>query len=425
MNKKQKRYSLFLDALRVNVVNILMIMFLWVIIDSIDLFNPFDDVLEDFDYTDLYYSNFKSSQLPTDTNIFIVNIGELNRMDLALMINTLQRFEPKVIGVDAVFKEKRGPEDLFLRQALTQKDNIVLGVFGKYNKEDATGIIKHHPFFGEHTIGHLEFITPNGTTREFEKYIEYNDTVVNHFALEIMKKYDSIAYLSIAERKGQVELINYRGGQVPFITFNYEEISDSNQNLSLIKDKIVLLGYMGQYANAPFDTLDSHFTPLKSSGEIYPDAKGIEVHAHVLSMMLRGDYISKMPEWLNYLLAFVILQLFIMFCIYIYVHKSKYFDFITKPSQFIAIAIVLWGTFSAFKGLKLKFDMVPTALALILSVEVLYLYEEALQILKINTYITQNLKFDKHGKKSKKKKKPIANSNNGISNTGANDSPTN
>lgn len=425
MTNKPKRYSLFVDALICNVFNILVLMFLWVIIDSIDLFNPFDDVLEDFDYTDLYYSKFKSSQLPTDTNIYIVNIGNLNRMELAMMINTLQRFEPKIIGIDAVFNEKRGPEDLFLRQALTQKDNIVLGVFGKYNKECATGIIKHHPFFGEHPIGHLEFITPNGTTREFEKYIEFNDTVVNHFTLEIMKKYDSTAYLSIAERKGQVELINYRGGQVPFISFNYEEISDSNQYLSLIKDKIVLLGYMGQYANAPFDTEDSHFTPLKTSNEIYPDAKGIEIHAHVLSMILRGDYITKMPEWLNYILALVIVQLFLMFSIYLYVHKSKYFDFITKPSQFITIAIVLWGTFMAFKNFHIKFDMVPTALALILSLEVLYLYEEGLELLKINTYITQNLKFDKHGKKSKKKKKPIANSNNGISNTGANDSPTN
>ena len=138
MANKKKKYSLFIDALRLNILNILVLLFLWTIIDSIDLFNPFDDVLEDFDYTDLYFSKFKSSQLPTDTNIFIVNIGELNRMELAMMINTLQNFEPKVIGVDAVFKEKRGPEDLFLRQALTQKDNSVLGVFGKYTRD-----IKH------------------------------------------------------------------------------------------------------------------------------------------------------------------------------------------------------------------------------------------------------------------------------------------
>ena len=119
MTNKPKRYSLFVDALICNVFNILVLMFLWVIIDSIDLFNPFDDVLEDFDYTDLYYSKFKSSQLPTDTNIYIVNIGNLNRMELAMMINTLQRFEPKIIGIDAVFNEKQGTTPIIEKQEIT------------------------------------------------------------------------------------------------------------------------------------------------------------------------------------------------------------------------------------------------------------------------------------------------------------------
>lgn len=402
-DKSKKKYSIFLEALRINIVNLLVIMFLWSIIDSVDLFNPFEQIFNDFDYTDLYFSEFLNDQIPTDDNVFIVNIGNLDRMELAMMINTLERFEPKVIGIDAVFHEKRGPEDLFLRQALTSNDNIVLGVFGQYEGDEATGIIQHHPFFGEHPIGHLEFQMHPKTVRDFDKFIEYNDTIVNAFTAEIMHIYDSTIFETFMQRKGKVQLINFRGGELPFISFDAEQISDSNKNLEIIKDKIVLLGYMRQYQGAPFDLDDSHFSPLKRSEHGFPDVKGIEIHAHVLSMMINDNYIIKVPDWLNYLIALIITQLFLMMSVYLYVRKSRFFDFISKPVQFLSIILILWATFTIFQGMKIKIDMVPTILALILSLEVLYLYEEALELLKINTYLTQNFKFDKNGKKKRKK----------------------
>lgn len=206
-------------------------------------------------------------------------------------------------------------------------------------------------------------------------------------------------------RKSRIELINYRGGEVPFIEFDFEQVTDSNPNMELIRGKIVLLGYLRQFMGAPFDLDDSFYTPLKKSEFGFPDTKGIEIHAHILSMIMQDRYVTLIPKWANYLLAFLITQLLLMLFVYLYVHKSRYFDFISKPTQFIAIAILLWATFMVFKELKIKIDILPTALALILSIEVLYLYEEALELLKINTYLTQNFKFERNGKKSKKKSK--------------------
>jgi CHASE2 domain-containing sensor protein len=392
---KQKKYHVFWDALRINILTFITFFFFWAIIDSIDLFNPMDEFIDNFDFTDLYYGEFINDQMPTDTNVFIVNIGDLDRRGIADLIFDLQTYNPAVIGVDAVFAERRGMDDFYLLQALNSGDNIVLGGFGEMDGDNAVGIQKSDPFFGEKPVGHLEMISDPKTVREFDKFIKFNDTIVNAFSLEIISKYDKDSFLEFAKRKNQTELINYRGGKMPFIIFDYEEISDSNSNLSIIEDKIVLMGYVRMYSGAPADTLDSHFTPLQRSEYGFADAKGIEIHAHIISMILTKDYIDKLPNWANFLIAFIILQLFLMWLVYYYVNGAKFFDILSKPIQFILIVLVLWGTFLIFSTWKIKIDMLPTVLALVLCIEVLYLYEETLELFKIDTYLTKNFNYTK------------------------------
>ncbi len=396
---KSKKYWIFFDALRINIFTFLTLIFLWAIIDSIDLFNPFDEFFDNFDYTDLYYSEFMKSDMPTDTNIFIVNIGNLNRKEIAQQINTLQKFNPKVIGIDAVFAERRGMDDFLLQQALNSGDNIVMGGFGIYEEGKASGIIKSDPFFGDKPIGHLEMEADPKTVRDFDKFIRFNDTIFNAFTVEIASMYDEDMFLQFAQRKNQKEMINYRGGQMPFIIFDYEEINDSNENLKIIEDKIVLMGYVRMFSGAPSDTIDSHFTPLKRSEYGYADTKGIEIHAHILSMILSENYINRLPLWANYLIAFIIAQLFLMWLVYYYVNGSKLFDILSKPIQFVLIVLVLWVTFLIFSEFALKIDMIPTVLALILCIEVLYLYEETLELFKISTYLTKNFNYTKDERK--------------------------
>lgn len=393
---KTRRHWIFFDALRINILTFLTLIFLWTILDSVDLFNPFDEFIDNFEYTDLYYSEFMKSDMPTDTNIFIVNIGELSRKEIAQEILTLQKFEPKVIAIDAVFAQKKDMNDFLLQKALNSGNNIVLGGFGKYDQKGAaTGIERSNAFFGVLPTGHLEFISDPKTVREFEKFIKYKDTIVNAFALEIARKYNEQLFLDFAKRKYQTELINYRGGRMPFIIFDYEQINDSNENLAIIKDKIVLMGYVRTKENAAADTIDSYFTPLKRSSYGYADTKGIEIHAHILSMILSKNYIDRWPNWMNYLIAFIISQLFLMWLVYYYVNGAKFFDILSKPIQFALVVLVLWMTFLIFSNLKVKIDMMPTILALILCIEVLYLYEEALELFKINTYLTKNFNYTK------------------------------
>jgi CHASE2 domain-containing sensor protein len=391
---KPRRYWIFFDALRINIFTFLTLIFLWAIIDSVDLFNPFNEFFNNFDYTDLYYSEFMNDEMPTDTNIFIVNIGNLNRREIAEQIFILQKYEPRVIGIDAVFAERRGMDDFYLQQALNSDDNIVMGVFGISVDGKSTGVIRSDPFFGEFPIGHLEFDADPKTVREFDKFIRFNDTIVNAFTVEIASKYDEQLFLDFAHRKYQNELINYRGGKMPFIIFDYEQITDSNPNLEIIRDKIVLMGYVRMLKVLLQIPLTVTLL-LSNVRHTVCRRKRIEIHAHTLSMILSKNYIDQLPDWQNYLIAFIISQLFLMWLVYYYVNGAKLFDILSKPIQFALIVIVLWVTFLIFSNFGIKIDMMPTILALVLCIEVLYLYEETLELFKINTYLTKEFKFTK------------------------------
>ena len=449
--KYPERYGKYLviDAGLITIFTAVIVIFLWSIIDSVDLFNPFDDYIDNFDYSDLVYSEMsrKDNIYTTDTSIYIFNIGNLSRGELADKINIIQKFEPRVIGIDAVFKEtKDAPtpgqpqaptladimagmqnqssennneqfsmaaimqmmqgaqksEDEKLKEALNAKNNIVMGAFGIYDEENpdkAIGITKTCDYFGNLPYGHCELQNEPQTCREFDKFIRYIDTVsndtitINAFSAEIVSMYDNELFLKFAKRtKKQLESINYRGGSMPFMKIDYEDVTDTC-DLSMIKDKIVLMGYLGPYKDAPMDTIDAFFTPLERCDGY--DAKGIEIHAHAISMILNDDCLTTLEPWQNRTIAFIITFFFVLWLVYWYVFGAKFFDILSKPIQFILIAIVLLISYYMMKEFGIKIDMMPSGIMLIFCIEVLYLYEETLELFKIDSFITQNFNYTK------------------------------
>ena len=344
----------------------------------------------------------------TDTNIYIVNIGDLSRGELAEKINIIEKFDPKVIGIDAVFREpKTGNlqeimEDMALKQALNAKPNIIMGSFGVYDENDpdkAVGVIRTNEFFGDLPYGHCELQNEPLTCREFDKFIRYTDSIthdtvtINSFSAAIVSMYDNDMFLKFAKRnKKQLESINYRGGSMPFIKIDYEDINDSC-DLRMLKDNIVLMGYLGMYKGAPMDTIDAFFTPLKRCNGY--DAKGIEIHAHAISMIMNDDCLITFENWQNNLLAFIITFFFVLWLVYWYVFGAKFFDILSKPIQFLLIAVVLLISYYVMREFGIKVDMMPTGIMLIFCIEVLYLYEETLELFKIDSFITQTFKYTK------------------------------
>jgi hypothetical protein len=64
-------------------------------------FNPLKLALKDFDFNDINYSKLaKRPEKILDPRITILNVGHRDRAELAFLLDTVESFGPKVIGLD-------------------------------------------------------------------------------------------------------------------------------------------------------------------------------------------------------------------------------------------------------------------------------------------------------------------------------------
>ena len=73
-----------------------------------DFLDPIGDALEGYEMTDQVFSN-ESWRIPppVDDDIIIVNMGFESRRVTAEQINIINIFGPKVIGLDAIFRDRK------------------------------------------------------------------------------------------------------------------------------------------------------------------------------------------------------------------------------------------------------------------------------------------------------------------------------
>ena len=94
-----------------------------------DFLDPIGEALEGYEITDQVFSNPSWRDIPpAEEDIVIVNIGVLPRRDIALQINIINSFGPKVIGLDARFGALKPDTlgDLMLADALANSPNLLI-----------------------------------------------------------------------------------------------------------------------------------------------------------------------------------------------------------------------------------------------------------------------------------------------------------
>ena len=72
-------------------------------------FDPLGQALGDMELTDIAFSQLRSDP-SIDTNIVIINIGSLPRRGVAEQIRILNKYKPKVIGMDSFFDWRKVPK---------------------------------------------------------------------------------------------------------------------------------------------------------------------------------------------------------------------------------------------------------------------------------------------------------------------------
>lgn len=356
---------------------------------KVDFLNPLARSVGDFQLTDVVFSKLRTTEL-TDTNIVLVNIGELNRAQIARELVRISAAHPKVIGIDAFFLREKSPElDDPLAAALATAPKVVLCSKIRYNA--ATGsfdsLITSHPkFSGNATTGFANLInedeTDYKTARNFSPLENVNGQSQLSFAAELARVFDSSAAERLFTRGNALESINFRGNYGRFYTLDVENVSDSTADLSFVRGKAVIFGYLGRSLQQT-DLVDRFFTPLneRPAGRTLPDMYGVVIHANILSMILRGDYIHELPDWASTVLNIVFAYCFLAFFSWLYVSKSNWYDTISVLLQLVFSLSLLFIQYLLFELYRFRFGMSLCVAAVALSGNVLEVYHDVLKSL--------------------------------------------
>ena len=242
-----------------------------------------------------------------------------------------------------------------------------------------TNFVQSNPFFLQKaTTGFTNFIAGHKekTIRHFIKQESWHETNYTSFPVLAINSYNPEVYKSFISRSKKVEIINYKGDMDHYIVFDVNDIVPGNRLLSIVKDKIVLMGFLGPDIHTKVFE-DIHFTPMNPeySGKSFPDTYGVVIHANIISMILSGKYISSMSLWFVYAISFILCYLHMYFFIRYFIHRHVWYHLFAKVVQLLTSIIIVGISVWLFAKHNYQIKTVLIILPIILSIDLLYIYD--------------------------------------------------
>ncbi|TWI80508.1 CHASE2 domain-containing sensor protein [Lacibacter cauensis] len=370
------RYLYKRDTILATISVFLVIGLLGLIPINTGILNPFKTALKDLDFNDISYSVLKKNAgTPIDNRIIIVNIGNADRMGLALMIEKLRAAKPKAIGLDVEFNGPREPEkDSLMRYVVSNTPELVLASRLDWKNKTEPLDVGYFGIFTKNS-GYVNLIGEDGgTIRYFSPFEKANDRLYKSFPAAIAEKANKEAFQHLLQRKRAFEVIHYTRTIEQYMVLDGEDVIQDNIAPELLKDKIILMGYI----NAdPYNVEDKHYTPLnkKFAGKSTPDMYGIIIHANIISMILDANYIREIPTWLFWIITILIAWLHVALFMRYYIEDHIWFHLVAKLAQiFFAILSVYIGIVF-FDWFSIKIDTKISLIVIILAIDIIYFYE--------------------------------------------------
>ena len=368
------------------------------IFSAFEILNPIGEAISDMDVTDIVFSKLrKDPDAHQNENIVIVNIGDLNREGIARQLEIIESHNPKVIGVDAFFRELRDPwQDSLLMTAMNSVENLVLVTkLNQYNPDRGVfdTLETSNPLFLENAqLGFANLITPAKEQDNFKvcrsfSPVEYTRKGKHQlFALTLAENFNPAAVERFYERQNPVEFINYGGNIVransknsgftnKFTVIDWLDIFEGNFVPEVFEGKIVILGYMGSdLSDTSWD--DKLYTPLNMeyAGRTNPDMYGVVVHANILSMILNGNFIDSMSERMGIIVGVILCFLNVVCFSLIYKLLPRWYDGLTKSIQLIEALLLLLIVVLVFHFFSYKLNLTLGIIAVLFAGDSLEVY---------------------------------------------------
>jgi len=370
-------------------------------------FDPISQALNDFELTDYAFSNLRP-QPSVDQRIVLVNFGRIPRGGIGQQIKMINQFHPRVIGVDSYFDCEGGLRDtvncpqlldtlsnLLLSDAIKEAGNVVL--VSKLLQKTATAnnpeaidiydsLEYSDPMFDNYSTHAFANLVTNADYQEdvklcrsFIPRLNINGKYENAFAVELARKYDSAKVNRLFARGNEEEIVNYRGNveltdirlkslqnkdlgttnfRMMFYAIDIDQVLNGDFDPELFKDRIVIMGYLGDYFGDP-SWEDKYFTPLnkKVAGRANPDMFGVVVHANIVAMILNEDYVGELSDWQQIAIA-ILLGIFTVALFMVIDEKlPAWFDAMSVLIQVFQILLISGLVVYCFATFTYKLDL--------------------------------------------------------------------
>ena len=251
-----------------------------------------------------------------DTRLLIVEITEedikflqqwpISDQILAEVLVSLQKYQPKAIGIDIYRDIPHPPGHSKLLEELKKPNIFAITFLGS----DHT--IEPPPTMPEERIGFNNIsVDPGGVIRHNLLFTSNGNKILTAFSLQLalayLKDYGILPALSenneyklgdvlFKELKsnsggyqriddtGYKILINYRSSKSVAPKVTIKNILNNNFNPKLVKNKIVVIGTTAPSYN------DLHFTPYSFSNLEFSRMSGVEIHAQITSQIISAVF---------------------------------------------------------------------------------------------------------------------------------------
>jgi len=342
--------------------------------------NPMKMALKDFDFNDISYAKLEKGKYDSvDRRIVVVNTGQLDRAQIGFLIEKVNTYGPKVIGLDVFFtapKEEEPEKDSILREAFRKTKNLVAVSVG-YWEADSFNIVPNAFDDVLPKRGYANLIGEDvGTIRHFTPFELVHHQKYPQIATAVVKEFDSAAYKKLEKKGNKETIINYTKRVDKYQLLEAEDVMMDNFDTASVKvrDQIVLLGYVNKDPN---NIEDKKFTPMnvKFAGKAYPDMNGIFVQANIITMALDGAYIKKPPKWVAWVVAIIIGWIHMSLFIRYYLESHIWFHLVAKLAQVFSVIFFAYLGMYIFDKFAIKLDMKYTLYVIALAVDVIYFYE--------------------------------------------------
>jgi CHASE2 domain-containing sensor protein len=293
---------------------------------------------DDVPMTDIYlYINVKTNPAKLDTTITFVDIDLCkDRLEIAQLIAQIDSLQPRAIGLDILFRNRKDPEaDSILESVIRQCNNLVLAcILDSEQQGDKYYACSRNFFTGQDEYNFIEgFINLDSdgfttvqtfTSKLFLQQEKSLDTLYS-FAAQIVRLCDETAFQKLLQRHGNLEIIHFQ--PLRFYEIDKNEIED---NRELITGKTVFIGSFSE---------DLHKTPINSQ------MRGMEIHAQIISTILKEQYIDRWDNFWTKLINILLCYLFTLFCWFATTRFKSGVAILIKLAQ---VAILLTAFFAGY-----------------------------------------------------------------------------